>query len=120
MVVADAMLRQWPLRSPTARAAHRSLCDAWALDTLGHLGSFLDAAEDAGFCDVVVEDISRNVFPSLLHVPFVAVQFFTEAYIRSIRLSPDRVRNALAGLPLATLALDPSAVGYFIISGTRC
>jgi SAM-dependent methyltransferase len=120
MVVADAMLRHWPLRSPITDAAHRRLCDAWALDTLGHLGSFVDAAEDAGFCDIVVEDISRNVFPSLLHVPFVAAQFFAEAYIRSARLSPDRVRNALAGFPLAALALDPSAVGYFIISGNRC
>lgn len=119
IVVADAMLKQWPIRSPVTRAAHRDLCDAWAVDTLAHLDSFLDTADDLGFRDIVVEDISVNVFPSVLHVPYVAARFLSRAYVNSTRLSPDRIRNAFAGVPLSLLALDSSAVGYFIISAER-
>jgi len=120
MVVADAMLKRRRVRAPLTHAAHRALCRAWALDTLGHLGTFVDTAAAVGFRDIVVEDISFNVLPSVLHVPRVTLRFAAAALSRrGAGPGEARWRNAFAGFPLALFAADPTAGGYYLISATR-
>lgn len=118
MVVADAMLKRPRPLSPVSRAAHRQLCEAWALDTLAHVGSFIVAVKEVGFRDIEVEDISVNVLPSSLHAPLVAARFAASA-AGSFTTSPGRLRNALAAFPLALFAADPTAGGYYMVSATR-
>ena len=120
MVVADAFLKAIEPECPVSRAAHRGLCEMWALETLGHLDSFVAAAGAAGFEDIVVEDISENVLPSALHAPFVMTRWAAGMVAAgSTRIEPWRWRNALVGIPLAVFAADTTAGGYYIVSATR-
>jgi MPBQ/MSBQ methyltransferase len=122
VVVADAMLKRRRASSPVSRAAHYGLCQAWALDTLGHIGSFVDGLHGVGFEDISVEDISVNVLPSSVHAPLVTARFAMDA-MRSLAaggaVSPARVRNALVTVPLMVFAADPTAAGYYMVSATR-
>jgi SAM-dependent methyltransferase len=122
VVVADAMLKRPSALSPLSRAAHRAICEAWVLDTLGHIGSFVDALHQVGFGDIEVEDISLNVLPSSLHAPLVTTRFAIDG-MRSLAagrsVSPARVRNALVSVPLMVFAADPMAAGYYMVSATR-
>lgn len=122
VVVADAMLKRPRSLSPVSRAAHQGLCQAWALDTLGHIGSFVDALHEVGFGDISVEDISLNVLPSSVHAPLVTARFALDA-MRSLAagraVSRARVRNALVSVPLMIFAADPTAAGYYMVSATR-
>lgn len=120
MVVADAFLKSVEPECPVSRAAHRELCEAWALDTLGHLDAFVAAAGVVGFDDVVVDDISENVLPSALHAPFVMARWAAELFLSApTRVEPWRWRNAMVGVPLAIFASDRTAGGYYIVSATR-
>jgi ubiquinone/menaquinone biosynthesis C-methylase UbiE len=119
IVIADAMLRQYPIRSPVTHSALRALCRGWKLPGLGVLDHVVDRLEDSGFADVVVEDISRNVTPSVLHAPSVSLRFFLRQFGRTSAPSKYRVENALMSLPLFVLSLDRGVAGYFIVSATR-
>ena len=120
MVVADAMLKRRRIRAPVTHAAHRALCRTWALETLGHLGTFIDTAAAVGFDDIVVEDISFNVLPSVLHVPGATLRFAAAALSgRGANIAGARWRNACAGFPLALFAADLTAGGYYLVSATR-
>jgi SAM-dependent methyltransferase len=120
LAVADAFLKSLEPACPVSRAAHRQLCDLWALETLGHLDSFVRAAESVGFDDVEVQDISTNVLPSALHAPAVMAAWATGiALAGPQRIDAWRWRNALVGFPLALFAADPTAGGYYLISATR-
>jgi SAM-dependent methyltransferase len=120
MVVADPFLRAAPPRFPLSRVAHDWLCDSVALETLGHLGSFVAAAEAAGFEDIAVDDVSANVLPALLHGPAVMIRWAARvAREGASRVAPWRWRNAVGALPLAVLVCDPTAFGYFIVSARR-
>jgi SAM-dependent methyltransferase len=120
LAVADAFLKSAEPACPVSRAAHRQLCELWALETLGHLDSFVDAAESVGFDDVEVEDISTNVLPSALHAPAVMAGWAAGIALGGPRrIDAWRWRNALVGFPLAIFATDTTAGGYYIISATR-
>jgi SAM-dependent methyltransferase len=118
-VVADAFLRRRDIANPVTRAAHRSLCTSWALETFGHIGAFAACAERVGFGKIAVEDISLNVLPSSLHVPAVTMRFLAATILAGGVPSRERWLNAATGGPLFLLAADPSAVGYFIVTATR-
>lgn len=120
LVIADAMLRSRSIRSPATRIALRALCNGWGLSTLGVLSEVVRRLRDFGFVDVRVEDISRNVTPSILHAPAVGLGFICRQVLEgNFMLSRRRWENALMSLPLFIFSLDRSIAGYFMISASR-
>jgi MPBQ/MSBQ methyltransferase len=120
LVIADAMLRRHPVRSPLTRAALQGMYRGWKLPELAVLPHVLGILEELGFDGIKVDDISRNVVPSALHGPVVSIGFLLRRLLAGkIALSRNQWQNALVFLPLSIFGLDRKAAGYFIISATR-
>jgi ubiquinone/menaquinone biosynthesis C-methylase UbiE len=120
LVIADAMLRRHPVRSPLTRAALREMYRGWKLPELAALPHVLRRLEELGFDGITVDDISRNTIPSALHTPVVSIGFLVRRLLAGkITLSRYRWQHALVFLPLFIYGLDRRAAGYFIISATR-
>jgi ubiquinone/menaquinone biosynthesis C-methylase UbiE len=120
LVIADAMLRRHPVRSPLTRAALRGIYHAWKLPDLAALPHVLRRIEGLGFDGITVDDVSRNTIPSALHTPAVSIRLLVRQLLAGkITASRYRLQNALVFLPLFIFGLDRRAAGYFIISGTR-
>jgi ubiquinone/menaquinone biosynthesis C-methylase UbiE len=120
LVIADAMLRRHPVRSPLTRAALRGMYRGWKLPELAALPHVLRRLKELGFSGITVDDISKNTIPSALHTPVVSIGFLVRRLLAGkITLSRYRWQHALVFLPLFIYGLDRRAAGYFIISATR-
>jgi cyclopropane fatty-acyl-phospholipid synthase-like methyltransferase len=125
-VVADAFLKTTRKMNPFTRACYRSLCDCWALQEWGEIRAFADTLERLGFREIKVENISKNVTPSVLHVPHTVARFLWRQMrrggataVRRQHWGKKRWGNMLAGVLLIAFALDRSRSGYFMVSATR-
>ncbi|MEM1348401.1 MAG: methyltransferase domain-containing protein, partial [Myxococcota bacterium] len=68
------------------RRAYQVLRRNWALESFATLDAFTAALSRHGFKDVVVEDISARVAPSVMHVPWVTVKFLVQQWWRGERI----------------------------------
>lgn len=119
IVVADGFVGPGKFRGPQ-RAIYRRLCDCWAIDTMARIDLFARELEQAGFADVVVEQIQPRVTPSVLHVPFVTLKFLlTEVVFGDRKMTRARWNNVLAPIlvPFAGYPIGP--VAYYLVSATR-
>lgn len=99
--------------------AYRALCRHWAIEELADLDTFVAELADAGFVDVVVEDISWRVAPSVAHVPFVTLKFLWDAWRNGERIDGWRRSNVLASLLTMLLGLCRSNFSYCIVTATK-
>jgi MPBQ/MSBQ methyltransferase len=113
LVVIDGFHRNNDGLPLPARFLYEKAQKAWGMDTLPVLDVFLKTLEKQGFTDIVVQDLSWRMAPSLLHVPRVCLRLFF-AYFRS------RDANLLAyGKALMfTLLLAPFKMffGYYAVT----
>ena len=119
IVVADGFIGPGKLRGPQKRI-FSTLCDCWAIDTLGEVDKFTREMKRVGFQDIVVEQIQGRVMPSVLHVPWVTLKFLlTSVVFGERKMTRARWNNVLAPilLPLVGFPLGPMA--YYIVSATR-
>jgi SAM-dependent methyltransferase len=116
-VVADAFLKTERWMDPFSRACYAALCRCWSLENLGEIHRFVAHLEGVGFGDIRVVNISRNVTPSVLHIPRPVVAFLLRQLTRP---EPTRAArqwgNMLAGPLLIGFALDRTRSGYFLVS----
>lgn len=118
--VADCFIKQPEKRfNPLVEKCYRQVCRGWALAEMPALDPFVDALERHGFGDVVVEDISWRVAPSLAHAPFAVFSFMLRKFFAGERLKPESVNNLKASLLAPALGLNRSRFSYCLISGTR-
>jgi ubiquinone/menaquinone biosynthesis C-methylase UbiE len=117
--VADCFLRK-PKAELTFPVGHfySSVCKNWALDEMPVLDSFLVALEAHGFRNIVVEDISWRVVPSLAHAPAAVLGFILRNIYAGRRLNTYSVGNLTASLLAPVLGLNRSKFSYCLISGT--
>lgn len=118
-VVADAFLKTRRKMSWVTRTCYRALCDYWALETLGEIDEFRSALEAVGFQNIQIRNISKNVTPSVLHIPAVLARFLCREIILGEGVNPLRWKNMMAGPLLIGFTLDRSRSGYFLIKGRR-
>ena len=85
----------------------------WHLTELADIQLFAKKMEQAGFENIRVEDVSWRVFPSVLHIPFVAFRLFFK------NTSPAKKRYAKALLHTLFMGLFRRHFGYFIVTGDR-
>jgi MPBQ/MSBQ methyltransferase len=112
-VVVDGFRRQnGPLPHPIAHL-YRSCAKAWRMDGLPVLELFTKSLENHGFTAVKTADISWNLAPSLLHIPWVSLKLLAIYFIKN---EPDALRYAKA--LLLTLLLSPfkQYFGYYAVT----
>ena len=83
------------------------------------LENFVAALESHGFRDIVVEDISWRVAPSLAHAPFAVLTFIVKKLLTGEPLKRHSINNLKASLLALTLGINRSKFSYYLISGTR-
>ena len=101
------------------KKCYAAVCRYWALPEMPELGSFVAALESHGFRDVLVEDISLRVAPSLAHAPFAVFTFIVKKLLNGEPLKRHSINNLKASLLALTLGINRSKFSYYLISGTR-
>lgn len=118
--IADAFLKTKRSMSAPARRCYDALCRCWSLETLGDLHAFTSHLEALGFRDLTIENISRNVTPSVLHIPPLTLRFAAfELLRRRSSLQRAHWHHLWAGLLLIAFTIDRTRSGYFMISGAK-
>ena len=116
--IADCFLkRPVPELSFPVSRCYASVCKSWALEEMPVLARFVAALESQGFRDVVVEDISWRVAPSLAHAPAAVLSFILKKIFTGGPLKPHSANNLKASLLAPVLGLNRSKFRYCLISG---
>ncbi len=119
IVVADGFLGPGTLRGPQ-KSICRTLCDCWAIDTLGQIGPFTCELDRLGFRDIVVEQMQARVTPSVLHVPWVTLKFLLTSVVFGRRkMTRARWNNVLAPILLPFVGYPLGPMAYYLVSATR-
>ncbi|HEX8735777.1 MAG TPA: methyltransferase domain-containing protein [Pyrinomonadaceae bacterium] len=118
--VADCFVKQ-PGRkfNPLIERCYREVCQSWALTEMPALEYFVAALRKQGFRDIVVEDVSWRVAPSLAHAPFAVFTFILKNFLAGKPLKRQSINNLKASLLAPALGLNRSKFSYCLISGTR-
>jgi len=119
IVVADGFLGPGKFRGPQQRIC-RTLCDCWAIDTLGQIEDFTGELQRIGFSDIAVEQVQARVTPSVFHVPWVTLKFLlTDVIFGHRRMTRARWNNILAPILLPFVGYPIGPMAYYIVSATR-
>jgi ubiquinone/menaquinone biosynthesis C-methylase UbiE len=92
-------------------------CESWALTEMPVLERFVGSLKINGFTEIVVEDISWRVVPSLVHAPFAVSSFVLKKILRGEKLKRHSLNNLKASLLATILGLNRSKFSYCLISG---
>ena len=118
IVIADGFVCPGKLRGPQKRI-FRTLCDCWAIDTLGDVDKFTCEMERVGFHDIVVEQMQARVTPSVLHVPWVTLKFLlTSVVFGERKMTRARWNNVFAPILLPLVGFPVGPMAYYIVSAT--
>lgn len=98
---------------------YQSVCDCWALTEMATFETFIAVLEKHGFREIVVEDISWRVAPSLAHAPFSVFGFVVKKWLANEGLKPQSVNNLKASLLASVLGMNRAKFSYCLISGSR-
>ena len=96
-----------------------AVCRNWAVSEMPTRDGFVAALEKQGFRDIIVEDISWRVAPSLAHAPFAVSGFILKKMLAGERLKQQSINNLKASLLALVLGLNRSKFSYCLISGRR-
>lgn len=119
-VVADCFVKQPEKKlNFLIERCYRAACRNWALSEMPALDCFVAALERQGFRDIVVEDISRRVAPSLAHAPFAVFSFTLKKLFAGEPLKQQSINNLKASLLALALGLNRTKFSYCLISGQR-
>lgn len=100
--------------------AYELLCQSWALTELGNVDAFKSSAQQIGFKDLEVTDISWKVAVSVAHVPFTVLAFLIRQLLLDDRkMTPERWNNLKSPLLTMIIGLARRDFGYYLVSGTK-
>lgn len=117
LVIADAFLKKpVELLSATAGFTYRKLCEGWKLDGLGDIVNTRKNLEEAGFKNIVIEDISFRVAPSVMHVPFATLGFMIRKLWKGEAIRPQSLNNLKGSVYALLSGMHLRAFGYYMIS----
>ena len=119
-VVADCFIKQ-PEKQFNAliRKCYTTCCKNWAFREMATLEYFVATLKEHGFIDIMVEDISWQIAPSVAHAPFAVFTFILKKLLAGERLKQESINNLKASLLSVVLGLNRSKISYCLISGTR-
>lgn len=119
-VIADAFLKKDKEElCPGSHYCYNQLCKGWSLEGLGSINKVKKSLERIGFKNVVVEDVSFRVAPSVLHVPFAIIGFVLKKIFRKETLKPQSWKNLKGSLFALLSGLHMKSFGYYIITAEK-
>lgn len=117
-VVADCFIKQPEKKfNFLIEKCYMSVCRNWALPEMPVIDDFVATLERQGFRDILVEDISWRVAPSLAHAPFAVFSFIVKKLFAGEPLKEQSINNLKASLLALTLGLNRTKFSYYLISG---
>lgn len=120
LVVADAFLKKEIQELCIGGSyCYKNLCDGWSLERLGNIPAMKVMLENIGFKNIIIEDISFRVAPSVLHVPFAITGFILKKLIRKENLKPQSIKNLKGSLFALLSGVQMNNFGYYIITCTK-
>ncbi len=121
LVVADGFLKLPTPLPRVLRPIFEIVCANWALESFAVLPQFIAEMKGCGFCEIVREDISWRIAPSVFHIPWVTTKFVVQELFKSgLRLSPARRGHLLACLLSPFIGAARRHFGYCLVSATKC
>ena len=119
-VVADCFIKQPEKKlNFLIERCYRAACKNWALSEMPALDCFVAALERQGLRDIIVEDISWRVAPSLAHAPFAVFSFAFKKLFAGEPLKQQSINNLKASILALALGLNRAKFSYCLISGQR-
>ncbi len=119
-VVADCFIKSTEQElNAVVRRCYRTVCDCWALSEMPSIDGFVAVLTNLGFRDLVVEDISWRVAPSLVHAPSAVLTFIIAKIFADEALNRHSINNLKASWLALVLGLNRTKFSYYLISGTR-
>jgi ubiquinone/menaquinone biosynthesis C-methylase UbiE len=119
-VIADGFVKE---EIPPNRFLHRiyqELCSSWALTELGNIVSVEQQLRKLNFANIEVEDVSMNIAPSVVHVPFTVLLFLiNELLFGKEKMTKERWGNLKSPLLTMILGLARRYFGYYFVSGLK-
>jgi ubiquinone/menaquinone biosynthesis C-methylase UbiE len=120
LVVADGFLLRTTPMNAFLRFCYDRVQRHWAVETFAELSQFVAALKANGFTDVVVEDVSFRVAPSVMHIPFVTLRFLVRELFRTrLRLGAIRWGHVLACVLAPFVGLARGRFRYCLVRATR-
>ncbi len=120
LVVADGFIKGTQAMNPPLHWCYRRVCENWALDTFAEIERFIACLRGNGFEEIVVQDASFRIAPSVMHIPWVTLRFFVKQLFET-RLRLNRVRwgHILACVLSPIVGMARSRFGYYVISARK-
>nr|WP_299385672.1 methyltransferase domain-containing protein [Allomuricauda sp.] len=120
LVISDAFLKKnVDTLSPCSRYCYGKLCSSWSLEQLGSIYEVEKQLKNVGFKEVIIEDISLRVAPSVMHVPFAILGFTIKELLKSGKLRKQSMNNLKGSFFALLSGLHLRSFGYFIITCTK-
>ncbi|WP_299215769.1 methyltransferase domain-containing protein [uncultured Aquimarina sp.] len=120
LVIADAFLKKDEDQlCPGSHYCYDQLCKGWSLEGLGSIQRVKKSLEELGFKNVIVEDISFRVAPSVLHVPFAITGFIFKKLFKKEALKLQSWKNLKGSLFALLSGLHMKSFGYYIITAEK-
>ena len=120
LVIADAFLKK-EIKDlcPGGSYCYKNLCQGWSLEKLGNIPAVKKSLEAIGFKNIVIEDISFRVAPSVLHVPFAISGFVFRKILNAETLKVQTINNLKGSLFALLSGVQMNNFGYYIITCTK-
>lgn len=120
LVIADAFLKKE--RENLCRGgtyAYSRLCDHWSLEKLETIDKMKQHLESVGFSQVIIEDASFRVAPSVLHVPFAIAGFILKKLLRFKSIKRESLHNLKGSFYALLSGLHTRSFGYYLITAIK-
>ncbi|AXG73021.1 methyltransferase domain-containing protein [Flavobacterium arcticum] len=120
MVITDAFLKK-EIKNlcPGGSYCYKGLCNGWSLEKLGNIPEVKRTLERIGFKDIIIEDISLRVAPSVLHVPFVISGFLLKKILKNQEIGKQSIQNLKGSFYALLSGIQMNNFGYYIITCTK-
>jgi MPBQ/MSBQ methyltransferase len=120
LVAAAAFLKN-PDRGlgPLSTRFHEILSRSFVLPQLGQIESFAAGLVRHGFGDVLVEDISWHVAPSVVYAPLVVSTYVLKKVLRRQSFGEHSINHLRGSLLCTLLGANRLKFGYYLVSATK-
>lgn len=114
LVVLDGFRKHDRPLPPLIERLYRACILAWGMDELPSLPAFQKELERQGFIEVVVQDLSWRIAPSLAHIPIVALRL----WLSQLRYPSKEKSDYLRALCITfVLSVFKRHFGYYAMNG---
>lgn len=114
----DGFIKSSKPMNPATHYCYQKTCQHWALGHFPHLDATITAIADAGFEDINVVDLSWQVLPSALYIPWMVAKYGAKLLYNKDK-NPEHWNHLLAPAWGLALACSRSYFGYYRVSATK-